>query len=223
MKEINPTKAYFNDIMEIFDGKTEFVITRKGNVMNLENDIFVGKLVGTTKDPNVAHILDNSKARVIGMDMGGGLIWDGEKWYEERGKKAYAYNKEHNPEIFIYEATNVKTGEKIKLTGQNLLIKDFYGTKLFKLVNKIEDGYKISKYSTHGEIDGKTVAVNIVPRICKLNETELAEFDEKARIRKENAINRIKKQLEAEKEAIIRANKNIMKLEEKLQKLVENA
>lgn len=218
MKEINSNKTFFNSMTELFDGKTEFVIVRSGETMDLENDIFVGHEAGTTKDPYVAHICDTSKIYLDG-DGYGGCVWRGDMWRTEHGKKAYDYNKKENPDIFIYEATNVKTGEKIKFSGQKLLIKDIYDTNYFKLSKKINDGYKILEFLTNGEIAGEQVVVKIVPRIIKLTDEEIAELNEKAQKRKENTIKRIMKQIEEEKEAIKRANEKITKLEEKLAKL----
>lgn len=220
MKEFN-AELKFNNILSLFDGEHEFIIVRKGEIMNDEDDVFVGKEVGTTSDPYTARVCDDSNVRIIGGD-GGGPIYGGWKWYEVRGVEAYVYNRCNNPKIFLYEATNKKNGKKIIFNGEDLTIQDIWCTKLFKVSNKNKNGYRVTEFLTRGEIDGEKVEVRIIPRIVKLSDEEIEENLRKARKRKENAINRLKNEIEAEKQRIKYAEDNIVKLQEKLEKLLTN-
>lgn len=219
MKEINSTMK-FDDMMRLFDGKTEFVIVPSGGIMNIDEETYIGTESGTTSDPFVATVCDSSKVRIIGGD-GAGPIYGGWEYREVRGHNAYLHNKKERPSIFLYEATNVKTGQKIMFNGGDLVFRDFYCSKHQRLTNKTKNGWKISEFLTKGTIDGKTVDVRIVPRIIKLSDVEIAENIEKARKRNESAIKRINEQIANEKAAILAAKNKITKLQEKLTKLVE--
>ena len=220
MKEFN-AELKFNNILSLFNGEHEFIIVRKGEIMNDEEDVFVGKEVGTTSDPYTARVCDNSNVRIVGGD-GAGPIYGGWRWYKEKGTQAYIYNKSENPQIFIYEATNKKNGKKIAFNGKDLTIQDIWCTKLFKVLNKNKNGYRVTEFLTQGEIDGEKVEVRIIPRIVKLSDEEIEENLRKARQRKESTINRLKNEIEAEKQRIKYAEDNIAKLQEKLEKLLTN-
>lgn len=220
MKEFN-TELKFDNILSLFDGEHEFIIVRKGEIMNDEEDVFVGKEVGTSSNPYIARVCDDSKVRVVGGD-GGGSIYGGWKWYELRGSLAYSYNKSKNPQIFLYEATNKKNGKKIAFDGKDLTIQDVWCTKFFKVSNKNKNGYKVTEFLTHGEIDGEQVEVRIIPRIVKLSDKEVKENLSKSRQRKESTINRLKNEIEEEKQRIKFAENNIAKLQEKLEKVLTN-
>lgn len=219
MKEINSTMV-FDDMMQLFDGKTEFVIVPSGGIMNIEEETYIGSEAGTTSDPYVATVCDSSKVRIIGGD-GAGPIYGGWEYREVRGHNAYLHNKKEHPSIFLYEATNVKTGQKIVFNGGRLVFRDFYQSPHQRLTNKTKNGWRISEFVTYGEVDGEKVEVRIVPRIIKLSDEEIAENVEKARKRNENAIKRINEQIANEKAAILAAKTKITKLQEKLAKLAE--
>lgn len=220
MKELN-TNMRFNDLIQLFNGKSEFIIVPKGRIIDFDNDVFVGVEAGTKSDPFVASVCDDSKVHVVGTGDWG-PIYSGWEWHDVRGYAAYAHNKSKHPEIFLYEAINVKTGQKIKFNGSNLKFDDSWASKFNKLTNKNKNGYRIAEYFTHGEIDGETVELKIVPRIIKLSDDEISENKRKARQRKESTINRLKNEIEAEKRRIKYAENNIVKLEEKLEKLLTN-
>lgn len=219
MKELN-AELKFNNILSLFNDEHEFIIVRKGEIMN-DDDVFVGKEVGTTSDPYTARVCDNSKVRIVGYD-GGGPIYGGWEWHEVKGTQAYIYNKSENPQIFLYEATNKKNGKKIAFNGKDLTIQDIWCTKLYKVTNKNKNGYRVTEFLTQGEIDGEQVEVRIIPRIIKLSNEEIEENLRKARQRKESTINRLKNEIEAEKQRIKYAEDNIAKLQEKLEKLLTN-
>lgn len=220
MKEIN-AELEFDNILSLFNGEHEFIIVRKGESMNDEDNVFVGQEVGTTSDPYMALVCDESNVRIVGGD-GGGPIYGGWKWYEINGTQAYNYNKSENPQIFLYEATNKKSGEKIVFNGKNLTVQNIWRTDLFRLSHKTKNGYRVSEFLTQGEIDGKRVEVKIISRIVKLSDEEIEEKSRKARQRKENTINRLKNEIEAEKQRIKYAEDSIAKLQEKLEKLLSN-
>lgn len=218
MKEFN-TELEINDIISLFNGEHEFIIVRKGETMNNDDDVFVGKEVGTTSDPYTARVCDDSNVRIVGGN-GAGPVYGGWKWHEINGTQAYNYNKSENPQIFLYEATNKKSGEKIVFNGKNLTIQDIWRSNFFKVSHKIKNGYKVTEFLTQGKIDGEQVEVRIIPRIVKLSDEEIEEKSRKARRRKENTINRLKTEIEAEKQRIKYAEDNIAKLQEKLEKLL---
>ena len=220
MKEINSTMK-FDDMMQLFDGKTEFVIVPSGGIMNIDEETYIGTESGTTSDPFVATVCDSSKVRIIGGD-GAGPIYGGWEYREVRGYNAYLHNKKEHPSIFLYEATNVKTGQKIMFNGGSLVFRDFYCSKHQRLTNKTKNGWKISEFLTKGTIDGKTVDVRIVPRIIKLSDAEIAENNYKALKRKEDAIRRLKDLIAQKKDIIAKSKQEVAKLEEKLKNLTKN-
>lgn len=220
MKEFN-AELQFDNILSLFNGEHEFIIVRKGEIMNDEDDVFVGKEVGTTSDPYTARVCDSSNVRIVGGDAGG-PIYGGWEWYEISGAQAYNYNKLENPQIFLYEATNKKNGKKIAFNGKNLTIQNIWRSNFSKVSNKNKNGYRVTEFLTQGEIDGEKVEVRIIPRIVKLSDDEIGENLRKARQRKESTINRLKNEIEAEKQRIKYAEDNIAKLQEKLEKLLIN-
>ena len=221
MKAYNE-KMTFSSMTELFDGKTNFIIVPKGGIIDFDNDVFIGVEAGTTSDPFVASVCDDSKVRIVGCD-GAGPVYSGWEWHDVRGYNAYVHNKSKHPEMFLYEATNVKTGQKIKFNGRELNFNEFWSSRFYKLTNKTKGDYKIAEFFTYGEIDGKKVELKIVPRIIKLSEEEIAENNYKALKRKEDAIRRLKDLIAQKKDIIVKSKQEVAKLEEKLKNLTKNS